>query len=164
MGGKGVREEPGTNGPRQYNYFSSRGCAAEKADEELYFVAKEGSESDDKTAGGKWKRKLKLLRSEANLQPDTRVPPFPGRKRQRPHSRKLKLKDGSAASLEDSGVGDSSSDEEYDQSVTFAQIRQQQQTMAATKERLQMKPIARDLWADSEGTMSHNSVGHLYCN
>lgn len=130
----------------------------------MYFVAREGGESDDKTIGGKWKRKLKPLRSEANLQPDTRVPPFPGRKRRRPQSRKLKLKDGSAASLEDSGVGDSSSDEEYDQSTTYAQIRQQQQTMAATKERLQMKPIARDLWGDSEGTLSHRSMGRFYCN
>lgn len=115
----------------------------------MYFVAKEGGESDDKATGGK---KLKPLRSEANLQPDTRVPPFPERKRRKPQPRKRKLKDSSAASLEDSGVGDSSSDEEYDQSVTYALIRQKQRTMTATKERLQMKPVTRDLWADSEGT------------
>lgn len=83
------------------------------------------------------------------------MPPFPGQKRKKPQSRKQKLKDSSVASLEDSGVGDSSSDEEYDQSVTYAQIRQQQRTMVATKETLQMKPVARDLWADSEGTLSH---------
>ena len=118
----------------------------------MYFVAKEGGESDDKATGGKWRKKLKPLRSEANLQPDTRVPPFPERKRRKPQARKRKLKDSLAASLEDSGVGDSSSDEEYDQSATYALIRQQQRAMAATKERLQMKPVARDLWADSEGT------------
>ena len=126
-----------------------RGSVAEKADEQLYFIAKETGEGDDEVTGAKRRRKLRPLRSEANLQPDTRVQPLPGRKKK---LRKSKLRDGSTASL---GVADSSSDEEYDRSVSYAQIRRRsERTVAASaRKRPKIQSVARDLWADSDGNL-----------
>lgn len=137
-----------------------RGSVAEKADEQLYFIAKETSKGNDEATGAKRKRKLKPLRSEANLQPDTRVQPFLGRKKKL-KLRKPKLKDGLAASL---SSADSSSDEEYDRSATYAQMRQQSRTLAtSTRKRPKIQPVARDLWADSDGNLVTSLVAESHC-
>lgn len=127
----------------------------------MYFIAKETSEGNDEATGAKRKRKLKPLRSEANLQPDTRVQPFLGRKKKL-KLRKPKLKDGLAASL---SSADSSSDEEYDRGATYAQIRQQSRRTLATSTRTRPKiqPVARDLWADSDGNLVTSLVAESHC-
>ena len=128
------------------------GPVAEKADEELFFI---GKAVEEQKSPKPRKRKWKPLRSEANLQPDTTVQPFPGRKRKKAVLKRSRLKAGQGSQEEQSGIKQAStldsSDEEFDDNTPYAVlVRQQQDRIAAVAKRNKPKTqlAARDLWAD----------------
>ena len=127
--------------------------AAEKQDEQLYFVQKEVKE-DDSSSRSKL-RKKKPLKSEAYLQPNPAIVGFPARKRKRTDSKFNRKDMGDANSVSQKDIESSSEDEEYDTSVAYTHLRNERESkLASLRKQRPPKPsiqtTAKDLW-DNEG-------------
>lgn len=133
---------------------------SEKKDEQLYFVQNEVE--GDETRTPKSLRRKRPLRSHANLRRDPIVSGQQGQTTSE-GSEKTEQEKNRAETLQSllCGVSDSSEDEqEYDVSSRFiAKRRQQELELAKTVcERLKksrIKPVTRDLWAESGEGMVH---------
>lgn len=140
--------------------FSS-GPASEKADKELYFVAKDVESVNGVQLRRKQRlHKLNNLRCEANLHPSTVNTPF-SRKRTKPSTVKGAKKRRLGSNVSDSlGKVIDSSDEEYEYDNRYSRMRREEKAaMAAIVEKRVRNPkvysAMRDLWGECE--FSHHA-------
>lgn len=150
--------------------------AAEKLDEQLFFVHNESApdgndpskttkEEEQPAERSTVKRRKRPLKTDMYLQPNSAVEGFPARKRRvtKNHNKLTKAMEttdkssrlGGDVNMTGAGVDSSSEDDELDRTTSYSEIRRQQ--LAKLREAAKQNPpksvhrtVMKDLWADGK--------------
>ena len=143
--------------------FSLSGIAAEKTDEELFFIEK-GEDKEDGLHAVRKSDKLKQRQSEAHLLPQTVKTPSGRKRRKEKRLREAKKprveSDGQNASdSREEKSPNSSDEEEYDYDSRYTHIRNQKEMAMAARVEKRLKKsrvysVVRDIWAECKPEVS----------